>query len=95
MPLPMTLDITLDSQGRGETVMFIDGSAMGQPGKPGTVSASYQGDTLTFTIPSGKDYSATMSGQVSSDGSQLVIKGTYSYTSPPSVLMTAEWQVTR
>ena len=99
VPMPMTLDITLDSQGQGTTVMFVDGSALGMDSKPGTVPASYSADgTLNFTVPSGPNSSATMRGQVSRVGSQLVIKGTWTYRAPPtnpSVVIEGTWQVAR
>jgi hypothetical protein len=98
VPLPMTLDITLDAQGQGTALLWIDASGIGVPSQPSTVPvpASLVGDTLTLTMPQGKQSgNQVMRGQVSSDGKH--IKGTWTQTESedPTFLYTAEWQVTR
>jgi hypothetical protein len=91
-PLPMTLDITVDAQGKGTAVLFVDFSSVSSDAssEPQTVSVSYVGDTVILTADDGTE----IKGQVSSQGGRLVISGTQTQADQ-GITVTSAWQVTQ
>jgi hypothetical protein len=91
-PLAMTLDITVDAQGKGTAVMFIDFSPVYSDvsSEPQTVSVDYVGNVVTLTA---EDGTGTV-GHVSSQGGRLVISGTLTQAKQ-GLSITAFWQVTQ
>jgi hypothetical protein len=91
-PLPMTLDLTVDAQGKGTGVLFVDFSSVSADAtsEPQNVSVSYVGNTVTLTTEDGTE----TKGVVSSKGGGLVIGGTQTQADQ-GISITATWQVTQ
>ena len=89
-PLPMTLDLTVDAQGKGTGVLFVDFSSVSADAtsSPQNVSVSYVGNTVTLTTEDGTE----TKGEVSSQGGRLVIGGSQTQ-SDQGISITAVWQV--
>ena len=77
VPLPATLDVSVDDSGRGTATLVVDASDEFEDG--GTDSLSYsvtqQGGSVTFEPIDGEGMS-TMSATVNRDGTMLAMKGT-------------------
>ena len=78
--LPMTMDIEADESGNGSAETLIDVSSLNSKGEDSTTSEpqkfglTYSGNTVTFDVSGAKGVSS-MTGQVSSDGNALTMKG--------------------
>lgn len=102
-PLPMTLDITVDAQGKGSAKQSLGGSGpMAGANMTYTVPASFEGDTFTFTMTIGATPGGVAGelGQVTREGDHLVINGTFSASNPGTAGIAAfnyraVWQLTK
>jgi hypothetical protein len=95
-PLPMTMDISVDPDGKGTAVISIDTSPIAPEGgssEPETMAVTYVGDTIVFTPELSEGESGEMSGKVSTRGGQLVIEGTQTL-SAEGFRTAAIWEVT-
>ncbi len=78
--LPMTMDITADENGNGTAETLIDVSSLNTGGngsassEPQRFGITYSGSTVTFDTSGSKGMSS-MTGQVSREGDNLVMKG--------------------
>lgn len=83
-PMPMTLDVTVDDQGQGTGVMFLDASSFNEDGEgdvssePQTLGINYTGSTITFEFQEGGSGVSSMTATVSRNGDTLVMDGTLS-----------------
>ena len=97
--LPMTLDLTVDGNGKGTAVTFIDYSsikdAKGKPLKsePGTGDVTYVGNRLTF-VGESSGSGASMSGTASRSGDVLTIRGML-HAKDKAYSMNGVWSVSR
>jgi hypothetical protein len=103
-PLPMTLDITMDANGKGgSAVMFIDVSSLDTgegttSSEPQTVRFTYDGNVLTFDMSAsaGQGMAGAMTGRVSRMGvAVLTIFGGMTFGDLSTMGMTADWTVTK
>jgi hypothetical protein len=95
-PLPMTMDISVNADGKGTAVISIDTSPIAPEGgssEPETMAVTYVGNTLVFTPELGEGESGEMSGTVFSRGGHLVIEGTQTL-SAEGYSTSAIWEVT-
>jgi hypothetical protein len=106
-PFPMTMDITADEEGSGTAVMVIDMSALAAElaaenpdmdvdatNEPQIIRFAYDGNTLTFQLDQSSGGVTSMTGTVSRQGEDLVMKGTLSGTGSGYSLL-AVWSVTK
>jgi hypothetical protein len=106
-PFPMTMDITVDEEGKGSAVMVVDTSALAaelaaenpdmevtSENEPQTLSFTLTGNKLTFQLDESSGATGSMTGTVRKQGEALVIDGTMNSASTGfSVLAT--WTVTK
>ena len=105
-PLPMTMDITVDEQGNGTGVMYLDTSAVvaaiqaqypdmevSASNEPQTFTFIYQGNTLNFQTQ-GDMAAGTMTATVARQGDALVMNGSLS-SSQDGFFAYATWTVTK
>lgn len=105
---PMTLDITVDREGKGTAALLIDMSALvaeiaaryedvniSANTEPQTVPVTYKGNTLTFGLKESAEMAGRMEGTVSKQGDALMIKGVLDADGGAGFAFAAVWTVTK
>ena len=100
VPFPTQMTITMDAGGTsGSAVMKIDVSAVGGTAgsvsnEPVTLTFTYSGNNLTFTLPASQGATGTMTATVSRQGQTLVMSGVQT-SDEQGARTKATWQITK
>ena len=78
IPMPMTMDLSVNEDGQGTGSMFINIGAVMEDAEsePTDITLSYSGSTITFGVSDG----GVMTAEVARSGDSLVMTGTLTYS---------------
>jgi hypothetical protein len=106
LPLPMTMDITVDESGNGTAITLIDMTSVASQlntgedsnvsvnNEPQTIPFTFSGNTLTFQVEQSSGGTTSMTGTVRTQGDTLVIQGIMT-GGGPGYTFKAVWSVTQ